>query len=70
MKSKRATFSGMLFPESIDKKCVLMYSLTCCLCLPRLVVRTSGFHPDNGGSIPPGDAKDWFCQSFFLPLHT
>lgn len=29
-----------------------------CVCLPRLVVRTSGFHPDNMGSIPVGDAKD------------
>ena len=28
-----------------------------CVCLPRLVVRTSGFHPDNMGSIPVGDAK-------------
>ena len=26
-------------------------------CLLRLVVRTSGFHPDNGGSIPPGDVS-------------
>ena len=25
--------------------------------LHRLVVRTSGFHPGNGGSIPPGDDK-------------
>ena len=24
-------------------------------CLLRLVVRTSGFHPDNRGSIPLGD---------------
>ena len=40
-----------------------------CVCLPRLVVRTSGFHPDNMGSIPVGDAKDldtfkvFFCET-------
>ena len=27
-------------------------------CLPRLVVRTSGFHPDNMGSIPVGDVNE------------
>lgn len=39
-----------------------------CVCLPRLVVRTSGFHPDNMGSIPVGDAKglDSFQGLFFI----
>ena len=40
------------------------------VCLHRLVVRTPGFHPGNGGSIPPGDALDhlafarwsFFCE--------
>ena len=29
------------------------------ICLPRLVVRTSGFHPDNAGSIPAGDDRKY-----------
>lgn len=42
-----------------------------CICLPRLVVRTSGFHPDNMGSIPVGDAKDLdnFKVFFFIIEH-
>ena len=45
------------------------------VCLLRLVVRTSGFHPDNMGSIPVGDAKPrdpllfevgLFCTSLFV----
>ena len=27
------------------------------MCLLRLGVRTRGFHPRNGGSIPPGDVN-------------
>ena len=27
-------------------------------CLHSLVVRTLGFHPSNGGSIPPGDVSE------------
>ena len=48
-----------------------------CVCLPRLVVRTSGFHPDNMGSIPVGDAKDldtfkvfFFYLGVIKPLKT
>ena len=35
-------------------------------CLLRLVVRTSGFHPDNRGSIPLGDEEGAVIQPFFL----
>ena len=34
----------------------------------RLVVRTPGFHPGNGGSIPPGGAKIDFSQTDFVCL--
>jgi hypothetical protein len=35
--------------------------------LHRLVVRTPGFHPGNGGSIPPGDvAASKFEAAFSL----
>ena len=38
---------------SIKSKVLLLI----CNCLHRLGVRTPGFHPDNGGSIPPGDER-------------
>ena len=35
------------------------------ICLHRLVVRTPGFHPGNGGSIPPGDTLIYMLSPDF-----
>ena len=41
------------------------------MCLLRLVVRTSGFHPDNSSSILLGDGKLHICVcSFFYFKHS
>ena len=48
--------------QPLDTFFPFRYNITI-LCLLRLVVRTSGFHPDNSGSIPLGDAN--FSLTFF-----
>lgn len=41
----------------LDVFFIIWYIVKRRVCLLRLVVRTSGFHPDNRGSIPLGDDK-------------